>query len=45
MSAVNVLGCGITIVGCTFYGWIRQQIADEAKAIKTKSGTPGLNNI
>ncbi|CAN6445213.1 unnamed protein product [Victoria cruziana] len=29
ISALNALGCGITLCGCTFYGYVRQRILQQ----------------
>ena len=30
ISAMNAVGCGITLVGCTFYGYVRHLISQQA---------------
>ncbi len=45
MSYMNVLGCGITIAGCTFYGYVRQKVADEAHLAKIKSQIISPNSV
>jgi hypothetical protein len=32
ISAMNAVGCGITLVGCTFYGYVRHLISQQATA-------------
>ncbi|EEF46084.1 conserved hypothetical protein [Ricinus communis] len=36
ISAMNAVGCGITLVGCTFYGYVRHLLAQQPPP----SGTP-----
>jgi len=31
MNAMNVLGCAITICGCTYYGYVRQRLSEAEK--------------
>jgi len=40
MNAMNVLGCAITICGCTYYGYVRQQLSEKDK-IKGGGGSSG----
>ncbi|KAH7429169.1 hypothetical protein KP509_09G033800 [Ceratopteris richardii] len=32
ISALNALGCTVTLLGCTFYGYVRHKLSEEAKA-------------
>uniref|UniRef100_A0ACD5WWU4 Uncharacterized protein n=1 Tax=Avena sativa TaxID=4498 RepID=A0ACD5WWU4_AVESA len=32
ISAMNAVGCGITLVGCTFYGYVRHLISQQASS-------------
>lgn len=44
ISGMNAVGCGVTLVGCTFYGYIRhllsQQLPGTPRASKTPPRTP-----
>ncbi|KAK4708405.1 hypothetical protein R3W88_029330 [Solanum pinnatisectum] len=31
ISAMNALGCGVTLVGCTFYGYVRHILSQHAQ--------------
>lgn len=31
ISAMNALGCGVTLVGCTFYGYVRHILSQHAR--------------
>ncbi|MCO5554957.1 hypothetical protein L7F22_008497 [Adiantum nelumboides] len=33
IPVLNALGCSITLLGCTFYGYVRHKISEEAKVI------------
>lgn len=39
MSSMNAIGCSITLVGCTFYGYVRHKLALETlKQIEAQDG-------
>ncbi|KAF6142544.1 hypothetical protein GIB67_039508 [Kingdonia uniflora] len=29
MLALNVVGCGVTLIGCTFYGYVRHKLLQQ----------------
>ncbi|XP_052202537.1 UDP-galactose transporter 1-like [Diospyros lotus] len=40
ISPLNAFGCGITLVGCTFYGYVRQKISHQAPGTPRTPRTP-----
>eukprot|EP00850_Spirogloea_muscicola_P003707 SM000015S01207 [mRNA] locus=s15:510135:511922:+ [translate_table: standard] len=42
MSWLNVAGCGITLLGCTVYGYVRQRLGSRAVIEVTKEELPEL---
>ncbi|VFQ70712.1 unnamed protein product [Cuscuta campestris] len=40
ISALNAIGCAVTLVGCTFYGYIRQMISQQAQETPRTPRTP-----
>jgi len=43
ISAMNAIGCGITLVGCTFYGYVRHLISQRQAAAPGSPGTAPAN--
>ncbi|KAM3191299.1 hypothetical protein ACQJBY_068914 [Aegilops geniculata] len=37
ISAMNAVGCGITLVGCTFYGYVRHLISQQATSLSPRT--------
>ncbi|XP_070027700.1 GDP-mannose transporter GONST5-like [Nicotiana sylvestris] len=37
ISAMNALGCGVTLVGCTFYGYVRHILSQQPQEIPPKN--------
>ena len=31
INALNAVGCSITLLGCTFYGYVRHKLSEAAK--------------
>lgn len=44
ISAMNAIGCGITLVGCTFYGYVRHLISQRQAAAPGSLGTAQARN-
>ncbi|XP_022856621.1 GDP-mannose transporter GONST5 isoform X2 [Olea europaea var. sylvestris] len=40
ISAMNAIGCGITLVGCTFYGYVRHILAQQPPGTPRTPRTP-----
>jgi drug/metabolite transporter (DMT)-like permease len=40
ISAMNAVGCAVTLVGCTFYGYVRHLISQHQAAVATSGGGP-----
>ncbi|MED6207038.1 GDP-mannose transporter gonst5 [Stylosanthes scabra] len=40
ISYLNAVGCGITLVGCTFYGYVRQVLSQQSPAVPGTPRTP-----
>lgn len=40
ISAMNALGCGVTLVGCTFYGYVRHILSQQAQETPRTPRTP-----
>ena len=40
ISSMNAVGCGVTLVGCTFYGYVRQKLSQQSSATPRSPRTP-----
>lgn len=40
ISYLNAVGCGITLVGCTFYGYVRQMLSQQSSSVPGTPRTP-----
>ncbi|XP_060198038.1 UDP-galactose transporter 1-like [Lycium barbarum] len=40
ISAMNALGCGVTLVGCTFYGYVRHLLSQQPQEAPRTPRTP-----
>ncbi|KAL4335616.1 hypothetical protein GQ457_07G023000 [Hibiscus cannabinus] len=40
ISSLNAIGCGITLVGCTFYGYVRHMLAQQPPGTPRTPRTP-----
>ncbi|KAF6161692.1 hypothetical protein GIB67_029136 [Kingdonia uniflora] len=40
IPALNVVGCGVTIIGCTFYGFVRHELSQQTPGTPKTPQTP-----
>ncbi|XP_042034095.1 UDP-galactose transporter 1-like [Salvia splendens] len=40
ISVMNAIGCGVTLVGCTFYGYVRQMLSNQTPGAPALPHTP-----
>lgn len=40
ISPMNAVGCGITLVGCTFYGYVRHMLSQQQPVTPRTPRTP-----
>ena len=40
ISYMNAVGCGITLVGCTFYGYVRHMLSQQTPGTPRTPRTP-----
>ncbi|KAF6161520.1 hypothetical protein GIB67_009399 [Kingdonia uniflora] len=40
IAALNVVGCGVTLIGCTFYGYVRHKLSQQTPGTPKTPRTP-----